>query len=220
MQDALPHRLLEILARPLMELLLPLSNDKQDTAWDNTIAATDSFHAGTVNEFRLAVRIAISSIRANHFTVKAADPSLAPALSIRSAQCGLAYAKDADKAERQLEKLQSARMKEEQAHPAAPEAQESTTPPEDHAAQAEPATTPADATGAAAEDQPTAPADACAVQHGQPACRPVPPPPPIPAYKLRKQQRRLEKRIAKDARMLAQKAREPRRQEPGVPAAA
>jgi hypothetical protein len=194
MHNDIPQKLLQALLRPLMTLLLPFSNDDKDAAWDDAIAATTSFEPRTILEFRLAARIAVHSIRANQCAAKAAEPRLPVSEAIRLSQCGLSYTRDADKAERQLEKLQAARLKEEQAQP---ETEEIPTPDQDIIDQAEPPAT-------AQLEQPTAAQD------------PIPQTATIPAYKLLKQLRRQAKQEERDARMQAQS----QGPAPDVPAAA
>jgi hypothetical protein len=181
MQDDLPQSLLQALLLPLMKLLLPFTDDDKDAAWDAAVAATSSFAPQTIDEFRLAARIAVHNIRANQCAAKAAEPRLPPSESIRLSQCGLSYIRDADKAERRLEKLQAARLKEEQAQA---EFEQIPAPADDIIAQAEPSAT-ALAERPKAED-------------------PVPPTTDVPAYKRLKQLRRLAKQEERDARTQAQ----------------
>jgi hypothetical protein len=191
MHDDMPHLLLQNLLLPLMELLLPMSNDNQDTAWDSAIAAANSLNPTTVDEFRLAVRVSVSSIRANQCAARSMADGITPSLSIRTAQCGLAYARDADRAERQLEKLQAARLKAEQAPPEPIQAEKPSAPPEDMETPAE-----------------------------QPAARPTAAPPQLPTYKLLKQLRRAEKEREKTARKQAQPPSGTQPPPPDVPMAA
>ena len=183
MHDDLPQNLLQALLLPLMTLLLPFTNNDKDAAWDSAIAATSSFEPKTISEFRLAARIAVHNIRANQCAAKAAEPRLPTSEAIRLSQCGLSYIRDADKAERQLEKLQAARLKEEEAQP---EAEQIPTPAEDITVQAEPPAT-------AQPEQPATPA----------AEDSVPPTATVPAYKRLKQLRRRAKQEERDARMRA-----------------
>jgi hypothetical protein len=189
MQDDLPQALLQILALPLTKLLRPLSGDDKNAAWDNAIAATSSFSPGNANEFRLAVRIAILNIQANELAVEASAPGLPPALSIRMRQCALSYIREADKAERRLEKLQTVPIKE----PKQPMIQPQETICEAPAIPAE-------------EPSPSAAGtpvhDATPEPHA--AASAAPAATSIPAWKQKKLQRRLTKRLAREARMQAQ----------------
>jgi hypothetical protein len=166
MQDDLPQLLLQNLLLPLTELFLPLSGNNKDVAWDNATDATTSFDPRTPNEFRLATRIVIFNIRANQLTAQSADPSLPPAVAIRMSQCALSYIREADKAERRLEKLQTEGLEEKKTQPdsKAPQAEQSTTPAEEIVSQTEQSATPAEE-AATQTEQPVAQAKAPALPH-------------------------------------------------------
>jgi hypothetical protein len=170
--DDIPEGLMQAILLPLIEELLPVVGNDKDRAWQSAEAATMSFNPQTLIEFRLAVRVALFNIQANKLTAGANAPSLTPSCAIRMRLCALSYAREADKAERRLEKLQAVRMEEEKQQPD-PEGLEAeiprTEPPEK-------ATSPA-----------TSPATAQAAT-------------PIPAYKQLKQERRLAKQRERAAR--------------------
>jgi hypothetical protein len=191
-EHGLPKALMQRLLQPLVQEMLPIVGNDQDAAWESAEAATMCFNPGNVLEFRLALRIALFNIQANRFTAEASTPSLTPACAIRVARCGLSYAKEADKAESRLEKLQAARREEQ------------TQPPEAALPQPEPAITPA---------QDIVPQASIAPAATTPAA-------PIPAYKRLKQERRLAKQRDKDARLQARAARSGGNQSPGLPLAA
>jgi hypothetical protein len=191
-EHTLPKGLLQRLLQPLVQEMLPIVGNDQDAAWESAEAATMCFNPQNVLEFRLALRIALFNIQANRFTAEASTPSLAPACAIRMARCALSYAKEADKAETKLEKLQVARR------------EELTQPPETALRQPEPAITPARDIVPQASTAPTATTPAA----------------PIPAYKRLKQERRLVKQRDREARLQAQAALAAGNQNPDLPLAA
>ena len=181
--DDLPQSLMQALLLPLIDELSPIVGHDKDAAWEAAEAATMSLNPQSVLEFRLAVRVALFNILANRLTFEANATSLTPACSIRMRQCALSYAREADKAERRLEKKQAARMEVAEPEPKAP---------------------PAEPTPVAATEEPVSQA---------PKAEAV-----VPAYKRLKQERRLAKQSAKDARLKAQAEAQARA--PGLPTAA
>ena len=207
MQHDLPQLLLQKLLLPLTELFLPLSGNNTDAAWDNATDATTSFDPRTPNEFRLATRIAIVNIRANQLAAQSADPSLPPAVAIRMSQCALSYMREADKAERRLEKLQTEGLKEEKAQPAskASQAEQPAAPAEETATQTEPPATLAKEATAQAE-QPAAQSEETLPQTEPSAAQAkasVLSKTDVPAYKRLKQLRRQQKQRDREARTQA-----------------
>jgi hypothetical protein len=137
--DDLPQGLMQAILLPLINELLPIVGNDKDVAWESAEAATMSLNPQSPIEFRLAVRIALFNIQANRLTAEANAPALTPACAIRMRLCALSYAREADKAERRLEKLQTARIKEQeqQPEPASPEAEPAITPTEQTTTQAQ-----------------------------------------------------------------------------------
>jgi outer membrane biosynthesis protein TonB len=103
---------------PLVLLMLPAAQDDHDAAW---IAARDTIllhDPQSEAEFRLACRLAVFSIQATHAAAQASAANLSPADSIRLRSAATTLAREADKAERQLEKRQQARPQEPVPQPA------------------------------------------------------------------------------------------------------
>lgn len=184
--DDLPEGLMQLLLLPLIEELLPVVGSDRDRAWQSAETATMSFNPRTLIEFRLAVRVALFNIQANKLTAEANAPGLTPSCAIRMRLCALSYAREADKAERRLEKLQAAHVKEEKQQPG-PEVPKAEIPQVDAPpAEIPPAENPpAEVPSAEPSEKATAQAVAA----------------PIPAYKLLKQERRLAKQRERAARM-------------------
>jgi hypothetical protein len=142
--DNVPQGLMQLLLLPLIQELLPIVGNDKDAAWESAEAATMSFNPEGVIEFRLAVRVALFNIQANKLTADANAPGLTPSCAIRVRQCALSYAREADKAERRLEKLQAARVKEDQQpEPETTEAEQAAGEPAPQAQEAAAATIPA-----------------------------------------------------------------------------
>ncbi len=141
MQDAdIPQGLMQAILLPLINELLPIVGNDKDAAWESAEAATMSLNPQNPIEFRLAVRVALFNIQANRLTAEANAPGLTPTCAIRMSLCALSYAREADKAERRLEKLQATRMKEQkQQHaPETTAAEPAATPAPAHAEQTTP----------------------------------------------------------------------------------
>jgi hypothetical protein len=189
----LPEGLMQAILLPLINELLPIVGNDQDAAWEAAEAATLSFNPRTVNEFRLAVGVALYNILGNRLTAEASKPGLTPACSIRMHRCALYYIREADKTERRLEKRQAARPEE----------------PEAETIQPEPVAAPVEATTTVDAANTEAPAPKAAQASAD----------TIPAYKQLKQERRLAKQRERDARLKAQ-AEAHRPQDPDLPLAA
>jgi hypothetical protein len=214
--DDVPKGFIRALLVPLIDELLSFTDNDEDAAWEAAEAATMSLNPRTVNEFRLAARVALFNILGNRLTVAANAPNLTPACSIRMRHCALSYVREADKTERRLEKLQADQPAGKPLVEA--ETAQATTIA---ATQTEPAATPAEAPATRTEAI-TTPAEAPSTQ-AEPTATPAEPATaqvlaaPIPAYKLLKQQRRLAKQQARNARL---KAQADKAQDPNLPQAA
>jgi hypothetical protein len=184
LNETLPEGLMQALLLPLINELLPVVGDDQDAAWEAAEAATMSFNPHTVNEFRLAVGVALYNILGNRLTAEASKPGLTPSCTIRMHRCALYYIREADKAERRLEKLQAARTQEAEA-----EAEAETTRPETAATATEAPT---------AIEAPPAEAPTAAVPNAKPRQSTAA---DIPAYKRLKQERRLARQRERDERL-------------------
>ena len=180
LNETLPEGLMQALLLPLINELLPVVGDDQDAAWEAAEAATMSFNPHTVNEFRLAVGVALYNILGNRLTAEASKPGLTPSCTIRMHRCALYYIREADKAERRLEKLQATRTQEAEAEITRPE-------------------TAATATEApTAIEAPTAEAPTAEVPTAKPRQSTAA---DIPAYKRLKQERRLARQRERDKRL-------------------
>ena len=110
--DRLPDLLLKTPLYPLFLLLLPAANDDKDAAW---AAARDTIllhDPQSEAEFRLACRLAVFSIQVTYAAAQAGTAGLSPTASVRLRAGATTLAREADKTERRLEKLQQARNEE------------------------------------------------------------------------------------------------------------
>jgi hypothetical protein len=120
----LPTAFLDILILPLANMLMDASGKDGQTAMNNAMAAIKAFHAVNEAEIRLAIRIATFSIQANIALAQANMPNLPLQVVVRLRQGAVTLIREADKAERRLEKLQDARKKGETLPAEPPQQQE------------------------------------------------------------------------------------------------
>ncbi len=107
--DQLNELLLKTCLDPLVLLLLPAAQDDRNAAW---AAARDTillYDPQSQPELRLACLLAVFSLQATQTAAKAGAAGLSPSDTARLCNAATAFAREADKAERRLEKLQNAR---------------------------------------------------------------------------------------------------------------
>jgi hypothetical protein len=105
----LPDSLIETLILPLTALLLAASGNDNATAKANALKLIEVHDPTTVIELRLAVRIELFNIRANQTASEAGTRDLSPEIATRVTAGAISLTREADKAERRLEKLKTAR---------------------------------------------------------------------------------------------------------------
>ena len=105
----LPDALLQAILLPLATLLLATSNNDPDLAMANARATIATYDPGTEAEFRLAVRILVLSLQGGEAAAQACTPDLPLIRVIRLRLGAVALYREADKAERRIEKIRAAR---------------------------------------------------------------------------------------------------------------
>ena len=178
----LPDSLIETLILPLIELFLAVTGGDKATAKANALKLVEVHDPKTVIELRLAVRIELFNILANQAISQACPPDLPPLVAVRLMTGGLSLIREADKAERRLEKLKAERPQAQE------EPQHQATMPEPGPDDESPSRNPA--TVAEEIKQITAHAEANGI-------------PFVKAYKQRKMEQRLARREEREARLQA-----------------
>jgi hypothetical protein len=107
--DQLNELLLRTWLDPLVLLLLPAARDDRDAAWTAARDMIRLYDPQSQPELRLACLLAVFSLQATQTAVKAGAAGLSASDTARLCNAATAFAREADKAERRLEKLQNAR---------------------------------------------------------------------------------------------------------------
>lgn len=122
----LPDALVKAVLRPLAALLHGAAGNDPAAAWSAAVRTIESYAPRTEVELRLAVRIVTFSIQAGEAVAQAGAPEMPLLRAIRLRAGAVALSREAEKAERRLEKLRAARLGDA---PVTTEAEADDTPP-------------------------------------------------------------------------------------------
>jgi hypothetical protein len=114
----LPKALLQTIIRQIAVLLLKGAGGDMEAACQAAAVTLGAHHPETELEFRLAARVVAFSLQAGEALAQAANPEMPLTRVLRLRTGAVSLSREADKAERQLEKLREARL---QGLPEAPE---------------------------------------------------------------------------------------------------
>jgi hypothetical protein len=103
---------------PLVLQLLPAANNDHDAAWAAAKDAILLYDPQTEAEFRLACRLAVFSILTTHGAAQSAVPGQSAAIAAHFRGSATAFAREADKAESELDNLRQARIEVSEPQPA------------------------------------------------------------------------------------------------------
>lgn len=111
--DQLNEPLLQTYLEPLILLLLPAARDDRDAAMASARNAVICYDPQSLAEFTLVCQLAVFSMQAAYTAARAGSASLPPADVARLCKAATAFAREAEKVERRLEKLRSPRGKDD-----------------------------------------------------------------------------------------------------------